>query len=325
MRRCVFALLLTCACSVDIAGLGPGTIAIGVGGAAGTAAAGAGGAAGVAGNAGVAGRAGVAGTAGVTGVAGVAGVAGTTGDAGAGGIAGDSGGPIPIGGAGGEGGGGGAAGTGVAGAAGTGEAGGAGSGVAGAAGSGVAGAAGTGEAGGAGSGVAGAAGGIGGGAGGRGGFGSGCGVCPACTRCVNGTCTVEAASLWKVRCIRAAVAATKPGGEPWDAAVVGGTAPDPQCSFWLGNAVAAQTSALSNTLAPMWNESITPTSRFSAGLLSSQATPWSIRVTDEDQPGADTICSVSPSLDATAFMTGLASFTAGSCTALDIGIECVSP
>jgi hypothetical protein len=136
---------------------------------------------------------------------------------------------------------------------------------------------------------------------------------------------VEAASLWKVRCIRAAIAATKPGGEPWDAVVASAMAPDPQCAFWLGNTSAAQTSALSNTFAPVWNESITPNSRFSAALLSSQASPWSIRVTDDDQLGSEAVCSVSPTLDAAAFTTGLASFTAGSCATLEIGLECVSP
>jgi hypothetical protein len=300
MRRCVLALLLTCACSVDDAGLGPGTVASGGGGAAGAATGGAGGAGGVAG------------------IAGVAGVAGTTGQAGAiagagGAVGGGGGRPIPLGGAGGDGGDGGDA------------AGAAGAGVVGAAGDGVAGAAGDGAAGAAGRGAAGGAGGVGGGEGGRGGAGGSCGVCPACMRCMNGACSVDPTSLWKVRCIRAAITATKPGGEPWDAFAASAAAPDPQCSFWLGNAVAAQTSALSNTFAPMWNESITPTSRFSGGLLSSQASPWSIRVTDEDQPGSDAVCSVSPALDATAFAAGLASFTAGSCTTLVIGMECVSP
>ena len=107
----------------------------------------------------------------------------------------------------------------------------------------------------------------------------------------------------------------------------GTTAPDPQCAFWLGNAVASETSVLTNTFTPNWNESITPGTRFSAGLLSSQANPWSIRVSDDDPPaGAEPICSVSPVwLDAAAFASGSATFSAGSCATLEIGLDCVSP
>jgi hypothetical protein len=144
-------------------------------------------------------------------------------------------------------------------------------------------------------------------------------------RCTNGTCAADPGSLWKIRCVRAGIAQTKPTGDPWDTGLGIATAPDPQCAFWLGNAVAAQTSALSNTFTPAWNESITPTSRFSASLLSSQSSPWSIRVTDEDLPGSDAVCSVSPALDTTAFLSGSATFAAGSCTTLEIGLECVSP
>ena len=136
---------------------------------------------------------------------------------------------------------------------------------------------------------------------------------------------MDPVSQWKVRCVRAAIAATKPGGGQWDAFAASAAAPDAQCAFWRGNELAAQTAALQNTFAPMWNESITPASRFTGALLSSQASPWSIRVTDDDQPGSDAVCSVSPALDATAFTTGLASFSAGSCTTLVIGLECVSP
>ena len=124
--------------------------------------------------------------------------------------------------------------------------------------------------------------------------------------------------------MRAAIAETKPSGDSWDTGIGNATAPDPLCAFWLGNSSAAQTSVLSNTFAPAWNESITPTSRFTAALLSSQSTPWSIRVTDEDPLGAETICSVSPTLDAAAFSSGAATFSAGSCTTLVIDIECVS-
>jgi hypothetical protein len=143
---------------------------------------------------------------------------------------------------------------------------------------------------------------------------------------MNGACRPDPASLWKVRCVRAEIAPTKPGGDAWDFGIGNLAAPDPLCAFWLGNASASETSTLSNTFTPAWNESITPGTRFMASLLTSQASPWSIRVTDEDAPaGAETICSVSPVLDAAAFVSGSATFSAGSCTALEIGLECVSP
>jgi hypothetical protein len=44
----------------------------------------------------------------------------------------------------------------------------------------------------------------------------------------------------------------------------------------------------------------------------------------EDQADAEAVCSVSPALDAAAFSSGLASFAAGSCATLEIGLECVS-
>lgn len=50
-----------------------------------------------------------------------------------------------------------------------------------------------------------------------------------------------------------------------------------------------------------------------------------VRVIDDDQLGMETICSVSPELDAAAFTSGLASFSAGSCATLEIALECVSP
>jgi len=161
--------------------------------------------------------------------------------------------------------------------------------------------------------------------GGRGGTTGACGICPACMRCTNGTCTPDPTTLWKVRCIRADIAPMKPSGDPWDLGTGALAAPDPQCSFWLGNSSASETSVLSNTTMPAWNESITPGSRFTASLLSSQSNPWSIRVTDDDGTSTDAVCSVSPSLEPAAFSSGLATFTAGSCRTLEIGLECVSP
>jgi hypothetical protein len=125
--------------------------------------------------------------------------------------------------------------------------------------------------------------------------------------------------------VRAAITQTKPSGATWDTGTGTTPAPDPKCAFWLGNSSAAETSVLPNTYAPAWNESITPGSRFAASLLTSQSSPWSIRVTDDDPPGAETICSISPVLDAATFVFGSATFASGSCSALEIGLECVSP
>jgi hypothetical protein len=142
---------------------------------------------------------------------------------------------------------------------------------------------------------------------------------------MNGACNVDPMSLWRLRCVSADIAQTKPGGESWDMGVTSLAAPDPQCAFWLGNSDVAETSTLFNTYVPAWNESITPNGRFTASLLSSQSSPWSIRVIDDDQTGGfDPICSVSPVLDAAAFTSGSVTFSVGSCTTLEIAVECAS-
>jgi len=338
-RAWTLALLLICACSVDNAG-------IGAAGGAGGSAAGAGGTTGVAGDGRGGGGSGAGGAG--SGLAGVGAGAAGTGEGGATAGTGGDGGPMPLGGAGGEGAGasgsggaggdggatagtGGAAGTGAAGVAGTtGVAGTGGDANGGAGGTGATGVAGNGVGGEGGRGGAGAAGGTAGsGFGGRGGDGGtfgNCGACAPCTRCVNGTCSLDPMSLWKVRCIRAVIAQTKPGGDPWDALAAGTlAAPDPKCAFWLGNSFASETSVLSNTFTPEWNESITPGSRFTASLLSSQSMSWSIRVTDDDQTaGEEAVCSVSPVLDTGVFASRSATYAAGSCTTLEIGLDCVS-
>jgi hypothetical protein len=355
LRAGPLALFLICACSVDHAGIGGAAGAAGAGGeagASGTTGGGAGvsatGAAGTGGTTGgVGAKAGTGGGGGPVPLGGMGGDGAIAGSGGPEGIAGTNGGAGdgPGGGAGtgpagnaGEGGGagegehgggsGGSAGGGAGGIGGEAGAGGAGGeGAGGAAGTGVAGTGG-GEGGASGEGARGGAGGSGfGGRGGAGGTFGNCGACAPCTRCTNGTCALDPTSLWKVRCIRAVIAQTKPTGEPWDGLVSGTlAAPDPKCSFWLGNASASETSVLSNTYTPEWNESITPGTRFMASLLSSQSSPWSIRVTDDDQAaGEEPICSVSPVLDVGVFATRSDTFSAGSCTTLEIGLDCVSP
>jgi hypothetical protein len=338
MRGWSLALVLTCACAVDNAGIarqtgsagggagaggaGGGGASAGVGGenaAAGTGGGGAVGGAGAAAGDGAQGGAGAAGGTGLPGSGGngsagngSAGTDAAAGTAGAG-AAGSSGGVIAT--------------AGQSGSSGGPGAGGGGAGESGAGGQG--GEAGDGAGGRGGVQSGGGAGGVGlGGRGGLGGTIGGCSACPACTHCANGACSPDPGSLWKVVCVGATIVATRPNGDPWDPPLRLGdtTAPDPQCAFWVGNFLVSETSVLSNTFTPTWDESITPSSRFSASLLSSQSNPWSIRVTDDDPlPGADPICSVSPVLDDAAFASRSATFTAGSCTTLEIGLDCVSP
>jgi hypothetical protein len=140
---------------------------------------------------------------------------------------------------------------------------------------------------------------------------------------------LDPGSFWKVRCLSATIAGTKPNGDPWDAfTTANNAAPDPFCQLSLGQSVAAKTSILANTFMPAWNEWLTPQSPLAASLLGSQAAPWSIQVVDDDgsTQGTDPICSVSPTLPVTAFSTGSATFSdVGSCTSLSIGLECASP
>jgi hypothetical protein len=92
--------------------------------------------------------------------------------------------------------------------------------------------------------------------------------------------------------------------------------------------VAAKTSILANTFTAAWNELLTPQTPLAASLLTSQAAPWSIQVIDDDgsTQGTDPICSVSPTLTATAFSAGSVTFSnVESCTSLSIGLECASP
>jgi hypothetical protein len=134
-----------------------------------------------------------------------------------------------------------------------------------------------------------------------------------------------------VTCVSAQVETNRALGVSWDPRFGppngDGPEPDPFCSFRIGPNVVARTSTKMDTLAPVWNESITPASRFTAQLLGAQSTSWSIAVTDDDgttSPG-DPICQVSPQLTETQLASGTVTFTGvDSCIQLVIGFECAS-
>jgi hypothetical protein len=170
-----------------------------------------------------------------------------------------------------------------------------------------------------------------GGSGARGGSGGDCATagCPACYRCSSGACTLDPSSSWKLRCVSAQIADAKPNGDPWDPSTASSknALPDPDCELWLGQSAVANTSVLSNTLTPGWNESVTPPGGVTASRLSSQSNPWSIRLLDDDgNQGSDPICTVTPSLIPSEFAAGTVTYrNIGSCTSVTITLECASP
>lgn len=176
--------------------------------------------------------------------------------------------------------------------------------------------------------------------------GAACAACGKCFRCANaGSCEVEPASTWRMLCSSAVLSATQPNGQPWDAPQAGGPGrpgngmgpgqgpgpgvasaelPDPTCRLSFGLLTAdASTSVLMNTLTPTWNESITPTP-LTAGQLMSQAMPWSITVSDDDdRMTSDPACTVTPQLTAADFAAADVTFTnVQSCTKLSVHLTC---
>jgi hypothetical protein len=323
------------ACSVDQTGLG-GSASGGGGGAAGSASPDASGTAGSGTGGGAGGR---GGTIGVAGASGIGGGAAGTGIAGIGGVAGTSG---P---GGGLGGGPGGTGPGDAGAAGTAAVGGSG-GTSDVAGQGGGGAAGTGTAG-------------MGGAGGTtdptcgpsscpngccregqcvtnrndqvcGTAGAACHACASCFRCgTQSSCEPTPSARWTVICQSAVIAAMKPNGMTWDAPppATSGIAPDTFCELTIDDDDTGATSAVSDSLTPMWNQSVNPTGgeNVTASLLMSAQNRWRIAIIDRDiQPPGSTepVCQVMPRLTADDLQRGMISLMAGSCTQVNLGLAC---
>jgi len=72
---------------------------------------------------------------------------------------------------------------------------------------------------------------------------------------------------------------------------------------------------------------VIPPNGLTVGLLTSQVSPWSIHVIDDDgTSGTDPICDLAPVLTSSAFNAGTATFTnVGSCPSLTLGLACASP
>jgi hypothetical protein len=177
--------------------------------------------------------------------------------------------------------------------------------------------------------------------------GAACAACGKCFRCASaGTaCEVDPASTWRMTCSSAVLSAMQPDGRPWDMPQNGGPGfpgngqgpgagpgpglggaelPDPTCQLSFGfRATDASTTVLMNTLTPTWNESITPTP-LTAQELMSQAMPWSITVSDDDESiTSDVACKVTPELTAAEFAAGAITFTnVQSCTKLTVHLTC---
>jgi hypothetical protein len=151
--------------------------------------------------------------------------------------------------------------------------------------------------------------------------------CAPCFRCgSSGACELDPGSRWKMRCVSAEITPTSPAGTAWDPGLGSpGQDPDPYCELRLGQVSVARTSVLSNTLEPVWNESITPVTRFTPAFLMSQDTPWSIRVADDDLStfSSEDVCIVIPQLAPGAFTQDTIMFSdVQSCITLTVSLEC---
>jgi hypothetical protein len=340
-----------------VAGTSGGTGSGGVTGAGGITGQAGAGAAGHAGSAGPGTAGAGSGTAGTVGTVGTGGSSGTAGDSGGGAGTSDTSGTgggagtVSTSGAGGDAGAAGSSAAGAGGAAGDGS-----TGTGGIAGSGAAGsgAAGTGAAG---SGAAGT-----GGRGGRGGSlgctpstcpdgccqgnqcitnttdqmcGSGavsCHACDPCFRCgTSHSCEPDPSAGWTVTCVSASIKSTKPNGTPWDPATGFGTSalPDPYCQLQTSDSRVRATMALMDTLTPVWNANVTPTT--GGGLTEQElvANGWTISVFDQDPavgpggPTSELVCSTKPAVDGTTLSAGsLEISNVGSCITLDLAFMC---
>ena len=98
------------------------------------------------------------------------------------------------------------------------------------------------------------------------------------------------------------------------------------CEFQLDKVGQADTGVLTDTLSPMWNQSITPTNtNITPNFLISQAGNWSIFVGDDDGglQRFENVCTVFPMLTAANFTTGIVKFAnVQSCTSLTIQLVC---
>ena len=103
--------------------------------------------------------------------------------------------------------------------------------------------------------------------------------------------------------------------------------PDPICELSLGAAGAeASTSVIMNTTTPKWDESITPPlTPLTAARLMSQAMPWSISVSDDDDRlSSELVCRLTPQLTSANFAASEVTFpSTQGCTSLHIHLMCV--
>jgi hypothetical protein len=150
-----------------------------------------------------------------------------------------------------------------------------------------------------------------------------CAPCAACTQCsAAGACALTPASRWDVVCSSASIAPTMANGGPWDNGM--GGLPDPFCQFTLNGIAQVATATITNTLTPVWDETISPGNlNVTANFLTSQR--WGIGVVDDDGGmQVDTpICAVAPDLTAADFTAGTVVFPAAQgCLSLTIQLVC---
>ena len=167
--------------------------------------------------------------------------------------------------------------------------------------------------------------------------GEACELCGACQRCSGmGACEVDPMSQWMITAVSAKIAPKYPDGSDWDPAgeKFGGPLPDPFVEFEMpplvsgkgppAGGVVGDTTTKTDTLSPMWNESLTGGATLRARDLLAGGESWLLWVGDEDNNSlADTVCEITDPMSPTAFAAG--GFTRTNldgCAALTIKLTC---
>ena len=117
-------------------------------------------------------------------------------------------------------------------------------------------------------------------------------------------------------------------GGPGGPGASNGTLPDPICQYLTGVTLQKQTTALTDTLTPMWGAVISPGTT-SAKTLMSMASRWSVKIVDDDGSSfggfssSEDICQVTPAPTDQDFAAGQLTFdNVGRCTHVALQLIC---
>jgi hypothetical protein len=142
-----------------------------------------------------------------------------------------------------------------------------------------------------------------------------------------GACTPDETARWSLTCVSATVTPTH-NGLSWDPATPLSPLPDPYCRLTIDGDVRGTTDIETETLAPVWNQSISGNSgtNLTTSVLTGPMSRWAISVIDSDGATDDSICQVSGRLTAADLTAGMVVFSnKESCNTLTVKITCAQP